>query len=53
MYDGTQISEIVPFTCLLKNSNKELGKIYEFFISKIPWFLTLSLFWVVTSHYLC
>jgi len=27
------MSEIVPFTCLLKNSSKEVRKIYETFFS--------------------
>jgi len=40
---------------LADKSNKELRKIYVFFfyISKIPWYLTLSFFWVVTSPFLC
>ena len=31
MYCGAQIREIVTFTCLLKNSNKELRKMFKFF----------------------
>jgi len=31
MYCGAQISEIVPFKCLLKYSNKEFRQIYLFF----------------------
>jgi hypothetical protein len=34
LYVGAQISENVPFTYLLKNNNKELGKIYEFVLYK-------------------
>jgi len=33
MYCGAEISEIVPFTCLLKNSNKELKKSISFFFN--------------------
>jgi hypothetical protein len=38
MYCGAEISDIVPFTCLLKYSNNELRKMYEFFYKyfKIP-----------------
>jgi len=32
MYCGPQMREFVPFTCLWKNTNKELIKIYEFFL---------------------
>jgi len=43
----------VPFVFMLKNSNKEKRKNYEFFMSKNVWYGTLSLFWVVTSPFLC
>jgi len=54
MYCGAQISEIVPFTYLLKNSNKEVRKIYEFFLN-INVSMVLDVLFVLgcESHFLC